>query len=176
MMATAEALVPAIPAGLARIVDQTLAATSGKRVESAKEMAALLAPFAVSERPPSLAPRDSMMPFLSPEARKSRGMARLERAVLGLADPKEKSSVRPNLVLIENAQQEATAARLTSTDYPIPGRAPYSTLRRAPPNTWARPPPVYPLGPHRNRRAPAGRARSRRAGGKPREANRTDCP
>ena len=36
MMATAEALVPAIPAGLARIVNQTLAATSGKRVGAPK--------------------------------------------------------------------------------------------------------------------------------------------
>jgi serine/threonine protein kinase len=106
---TAEALVPAIPAGLARIVDQALAANSSLGIASAKEMASQLAPFAVSERPPSLAPRNTLMPFLSPEARRSRGMARLERAVLGLPEPKEKGSVRPNLVLIEGAQGEKAA-------------------------------------------------------------------
>jgi serine/threonine protein kinase len=101
---TAQALVPAIPAGLARIVDQAMATGNGRPVASAREMASLLSPFAVSEQAPSLAPRDTLMPFLSPEARRSRGMARLERAVLGLADPKEKTSVRPNLVLIEGTQ------------------------------------------------------------------------
>src|SRR6266542_1252365 len=97
---TAQALVPAIPAALARIVDQALAPVSGRRLASAKEMATLLGPFAISDKPPSLAPRDTMMPFLSPEARRSRGMARLERAVLGITEPK-KPSARPNLVLIE---------------------------------------------------------------------------
>jgi hypothetical protein len=71
---------------------------------SAREMAALISPYAVSEQAPSLAPRDTLMPFLSPEERRSRGMARLERAVLGLSEPTEKVSVRPNLVLIEGAQ------------------------------------------------------------------------
>lgn len=103
---TAQALVPAIPAGLARVVDQAMSPGSGGRpLGSAREMAGLLSPFAISEQAPSLAPRDTLMPFLSPEARRSRGMARLERAVLGIAEPKEKTSVRPNLVLIEGAQE-----------------------------------------------------------------------
>jgi serine/threonine protein kinase len=103
---TAQALVPAIPAGLARIVDQAMGAGAARPFGSAREMASLLSPFAVSEQAPSLAPRDTLMPFLSPEARRSRGMARLERAVLGL-DPKEKLSVRPNLVLIDGANEQA---------------------------------------------------------------------
>jgi serine/threonine protein kinase len=78
---------------------------SGRPIGSAREMSSLLSPFAVSEQAPSLAPRDTLMPFLSPEARRSRGMARLERAVLGLSEPKEKLSVRPNLVLIEGASE-----------------------------------------------------------------------
>jgi hypothetical protein len=101
---TAQALVPAIPAGLARVVDQAMTPGPGRAMGSAREMASLLSPFAVSEQAPSLAPRDTLMPFLSPEARRSRGMARLERAVLGLSEPKEKISVRPNLVLIEGTQ------------------------------------------------------------------------
>ncbi|HMI85769.1 MAG TPA: serine/threonine-protein kinase [Polyangiaceae bacterium] len=107
---TAQALVPAIPAGLARVVDQAMAMGPGRPIGSAREMASMLSPFAVSEKPPSLAPRDTLMPFLSPEARRSRGMARLERAVLGLGEPKEKTSVRPNLVLIEGAQDGAPRA------------------------------------------------------------------
>ena len=104
---TAQALVPAIPAGLARIVDQAMAPSPGRSIGSAREMASLLSPFAMSEQAPSLAPRDTLMPFLSPEARRSRGMARLERAVLGLSEPKEKISVRPNLVLIEGMPEGA---------------------------------------------------------------------
>ena len=38
-------------------------------------------------------------------------MARLERAVLGIAEPKEKASVRPNLVLIEGAQDMVVNGR-----------------------------------------------------------------
>jgi serine/threonine-protein kinase len=105
---TAQALVPAIPAALARIVDQAMGASGQARsYGSAREMAGLLSPFAVSEQAPSLAPRDTLMPFLSPEARRSRGMARLERAVLGISEPKEKTSVRPNLVLIEGTPEAA---------------------------------------------------------------------
>ncbi len=107
---TAQSLVPAIPAGLARIVDQAMATGPSRTIGSAREMAGLLSPFSVSEQAPSLAPRDTLMPFLSPEARRSRGMARLERAVLGLSEPKEKLSVRPNLVLIEGAQDGAPRA------------------------------------------------------------------
>jgi len=102
---SAQALVPAIPAGLARIVDQAMGAGTARPFGSAREIAGLLSPFAVSEQAPSLAPRDTLMPFLSPEARRSRGMARLERAVLGLSDTKEKLSVRPNLVLIDGASE-----------------------------------------------------------------------
>src|SRR5581483_7775672 len=47
----AQSLVPAIPAGLARVVDQALASAPGRGIESAKEMAGLLASFAISERP-----------------------------------------------------------------------------------------------------------------------------
>ena len=100
---TAHSLVPAIPAALARIVDQATSPAVVRSIASAKDMASMLAPFAVSERPPSLAPRDTMMPFLSPEARKSRGMARLEKAVLG-------ASTRPNLVVIEGASRNPAAA------------------------------------------------------------------
>src|SRR6185295_2911115 len=95
----------AIPAALARVVDQALGSGAGRGIESAKEMATLLTPFAISDRPPSLAPRDTLMPFLSQEARRSRGMARLERAVLGINEPKQ--SVRPNLVLIEGTQDKS---------------------------------------------------------------------
>jgi serine/threonine protein kinase len=102
---TAQSLVPAIPAGLARVVDQAMSMGPGRVIGTAREMAGLLSPFAVSEQAPSLAPRDTLMPFLSPEARRSRGMARLERAVLGLPEPKEKVSVRPNLILIEGTQE-----------------------------------------------------------------------
>ena len=112
---TAQALVPAIPAGLARVVDQAMATGSGRAIGSVREMASLLSPFAMSEHAPSLAPRDTLMPFLSPEARRSRGMARLERAVLGLSEPKEKISVRPNLVLIEGAQDAA----IRTADSPV---------------------------------------------------------
>jgi hypothetical protein len=98
---TAEDLVPAIPAALARVVDQ--AQSGSRRLASVSDLARQLQPFAVSDRPPSVAPRDTLMPFLSPEARRSRGMARLERAVLGLGDARDKASVRPNLVLIEGA-------------------------------------------------------------------------
>jgi serine/threonine protein kinase len=109
---SAQALVPAIPAGLARVVDSAISPGSGGRtIGSARELVGLLAPFAISEQAPSLAPRDTLMPFLSPEARRSRGMARLERAVLGIAEPKEKTSVRPNLVLIEGAQEMVVNGR-----------------------------------------------------------------
>jgi len=104
----AQSLVPAIPHALARIVDQALATglggDSSHAIGSAKELAALLAPFAISERVPSLAPRNTLMPFLSQEARRSRGMARLERAVLGIGE--QKPSNRPNLFVIEGAQDK----------------------------------------------------------------------
>jgi len=99
---SAQSLVPAIPAALARIVDQAMSPAAARSIVSANDMATMLAPFAVSDRPPSLAPRDTMMPFLSPEARKSRGMARLEKAVLG-------ASTRPNLVVIEGASGSPAA-------------------------------------------------------------------
>jgi serine/threonine protein kinase len=102
----ARALVPAIPAGLARIVDLALSPRA-RRLGSAKEMASLLEPFAGAERARSLAPRNTLTPFMSPEARRTRGMARLERAVLGLAEgrEKEKPSVRPNLVLLDRTER-----------------------------------------------------------------------
>jgi serine/threonine protein kinase len=102
----AQSLVPAIPQPLARIVDEALAVetTKGTSVGSAKRLAEELAPFAISDRAPSLAPRETLMPFLSQEARKSRGMARLERAVLGLEN---KPSARPNLFVIEGSQEKA---------------------------------------------------------------------
>jgi len=99
---SATSLVPAIPAGLARIVDQAMSTAAARSIGTANEMAGMLAPFAVSDRAPSLAPRDTMMPFLSPEARRSRGMARLEKAVLG-------ASARPNLVVIEGASRSPAA-------------------------------------------------------------------
>jgi serine/threonine protein kinase len=112
----AQSLVPAIPQALARIVDDALAVgtTKGAAVTSAKKVAEQLAPFAISDRAPSLAPRETLMPFLSKEARKTRGMARLERAVLGLEN---KPSARPPLYVIEGSQE-----KVARTDRP--SRAP----------------------------------------------------
>jgi serine/threonine protein kinase len=110
MPEVAQSFVPAIPAALARVVDQALAADSGRGITSAKELASQLAPFAISDKPPSLAPRDTLMPFLSPEARRSRGMARLERAVLGMSE--SKASARPNLVLVEGTQDKARPSKI----------------------------------------------------------------
>jgi serine/threonine protein kinase len=120
-------LVPAIPAGLARIVDQALSIHAARRIGSAKEMANLLAPFAVSDRPRSLAPRNTVAPFLSPEARRMRGMARLERAVLGLQQEEdgqdgEKTSVRPNLVLVDRSERHQR----------VPAKSPSNPARLAP--------------------------------------------
>jgi serine/threonine protein kinase len=105
----ARALVPAIPAGLARIVDLALSPRA-RRLGSANEMAELLAPFAVQDRTRALAPRNTLTPFMSPEARRTRGMARLERAVLGLSEgrEKERGSVRPNLVLLDRSGERAS--------------------------------------------------------------------
>jgi serine/threonine protein kinase len=115
----AQSLVPAIPQELARIVDQALAAGSSKGagIVSAKDMAEQLAPFVDPERVPSLAPRETLMPFLSPDARKSRGMARLERAVLGMPEPKP--SNRPNLFVIEGSHDNKVA-RITDRPSKMP--------------------------------------------------------
>jgi serine/threonine protein kinase len=125
----ARALVPAIPAGLARIVDFALSPRSARRLGSAKEMASLLAPFAESDRTRSLAPRNTLTPFLSPEARRTRGMDRLERAVLGLGEAreKEKTSVRPNLVLLDR-----TLERNSDRPPRSPGKSASSPPRLAP--------------------------------------------
>jgi serine/threonine-protein kinase len=114
---SAQSLVPAIPATLAKIVDQAMSPAVARSIPSAKDLASSLAPFAVSERPPSIAPRDSMMPFLSPEARKSRGMARLEKAVMG-------TSARPNLVVIENTSASPGAQYISKSPIVYEGRAP----------------------------------------------------
>jgi hypothetical protein len=86
-------------------------------------MAELLAPFANSDRAPSFAPRETLMPFLSMEARKSRGMARLERAVLGISDARP--SARPNLFVIEGSQEKVT--RITDR----PSRVPQAATARS---------------------------------------------
>jgi serine/threonine-protein kinase len=113
----AQSLVPAIPAALAKIVDQAMSPAVARSIPTAKDLASSLTPFAVSERPPSIAPRDSMMPFLSPEARKSRGMARLEKAVMG-------TSTRPNLVVIEGASASPSAQYVSRSPIVYEGRAP----------------------------------------------------
>jgi serine/threonine protein kinase len=115
----AQSFVPAIPQDLARIVDEALASGSAKGVgiASAKDMADQLAPFVDAERVPSLAPRETLMPFLSQEARKSRGMARLERAVLGMPEPKP--SNRPNLFVIEGSHDNKVA-RITDRPSKVP--------------------------------------------------------
>jgi serine/threonine protein kinase len=116
---SAEDLVPAIPAALARVVDQ--AQGGSRRLASVSDLVRQLEPFAVSDRPPSVAPRDTLMPFLSPDARKSRGMARLERAVLGLGDvSREKTSARPNLVLIEGATDRPLRGALADRRSDVP--------------------------------------------------------
>lgn len=121
----AQSFVPAIPQDLARIVDLALASGSsaahGKSIGTTKDMANLLAPFADADRAPSLAPRETLMPFLSNEARKSRGMARLERAVLGISDARP--SARPNLFVIEGSQEKPK--RVTDR----PSKAPANALR-----------------------------------------------
>jgi eukaryotic-like serine/threonine-protein kinase len=93
------ALAPAVPTALGDIVGEVLARGARSRVPSAKEMAKVIAPFA-SPRRPSVAPRESQMPFLSPEARRSRGMARLERAVLGKSEARANAGARGNVVII----------------------------------------------------------------------------
>jgi serine/threonine protein kinase len=166
---TAQALVPAIPAGLARIVDQAMGAGAARPFGSAREMASLLSPFGVSEQAPSLAPRDTLMPFLSPEARRSRGMARLERAVLGL-EPKEKLSVRPNLVLIDGVSEQAarspdgTAKRGTSeAPRVLPAEDLLSPRIPRPPRTPELTDP--------NARSPRGGSGRGESGGRPRKRN-----
>ncbi len=118
---------PAIPQDLARIVDLALASGAGRgnSIRSVKEMAELLAPFADADRPPSFAPRETLMPFLSTEARKSRGMARLERAVLGLSDARP--SARPNLFVIDGSQDKDNVTRITER----PSRAPQAATARS---------------------------------------------
>ena len=119
----ARSLVPAIPAGLARIVDQALGPRSGRGIGSAKEMATLLAPFAAAEGTRSLAPRNTLTPFMSPEARRTRGMARLERAVLGLQETKDnRPSVRPNLVLLDRSPERSSERPLRSSGKSSPPR------------------------------------------------------
>jgi serine/threonine protein kinase len=123
----AQSLVPAIPQALARVVDQALASGSGNNgagIATAKQMAEQLAPFAISDRVPSLVPRETLMPFLSQEARKSRGMARLERAVLGIGEPRP--SQRPNLIVIEGSQDN-NVTRLSDR----PSRAPAGASARS---------------------------------------------
>jgi serine/threonine-protein kinase len=115
--ASAQSLVPAIPAALARIVDQAMSSSAVRSISTAKELASSLTPFAVSERPPSLAPRDSMMPFLSPEARKSRGLARLEKAVMG-------TSARPNLKVVDSTSASPGAQYASRSPIVYEGRAP----------------------------------------------------
>jgi serine/threonine protein kinase len=87
----------AVGSDLGRIVDDAADA----RIAGATELSDLLAPFAAPPGCSSLAPRDSLIPFLSPEARRSRGMARLEKAVLGDLTPQDRASGRPNLVLLD---------------------------------------------------------------------------
>jgi eukaryotic-like serine/threonine-protein kinase len=91
-----------VPEALLWIVERAMANAPSLRFASAQEMADALAPFAAKEASLAMALRDSMMPLLSGEARRSRGMARLERAVLGPAP-----SGRANLVVIDGARASA---------------------------------------------------------------------
>jgi serine/threonine protein kinase len=99
---------PALPAELYLIADRAIAG----EIASARQMAETLAPFAAPPGCPSLAPRDSLMPFLSPEARRARALDRIEKAVQGDREPEPRSSARPNLV------------GLPTPEIPRPPRAP----------------------------------------------------
>ena len=115
---SADGAATGVPAGLSQIVDEALAEAADQRIGSAKEMTDRLVPFAQVSRP-SLAPRDSAMPFLSPEARRSRGMARLERAVLGANEPKPKPG-KANLVVVSNKGEGDARGPNLDLEYPGP--------------------------------------------------------
>jgi serine/threonine protein kinase len=80
---------PAPSPDLARIADQAITG----RISNARQLADLLAPFAAPPTCPSLPVRDSLLPLLSPEARRSRAMARIEKAVLGDAQPEDRCEI-----------------------------------------------------------------------------------
>jgi serine/threonine protein kinase len=90
----------ALPADLARIVGRARGAPPTERFADAKELADHLAPFAAPPNQSAIVPRNSLMPFLSPEARRSRAMARIDKAVLGDHERAERSSGGSNLVLL----------------------------------------------------------------------------
>jgi serine/threonine protein kinase len=126
-------LPPAVPAALGDLVSELLAKESRARVHSAREMAKLLQQF-TSPRRPSVAPRESAMPFLSPEARRSRGMARLERAVLGKSD--SKANPGANVVIIgakgesSRALEGSSRPRVDLEEIPIRAMSPGGTNLR----------------------------------------------
>ena len=97
-------VVPAVPTDLARIIDMALAPAPNRRVASARELASLIAPFAGIEFGASAI--SGAVPSSPPaaETRRSRGIARLERVVMGQSPETQKRvSIRPNLVLVSSA-------------------------------------------------------------------------
>jgi hypothetical protein len=91
---------PALPADVYLIADRAIAG----QIASAQQMADELIAFAAPPGCPSLAPRDSLLPFLSPEARRSRALDRIEKAVLGDTEPEQRASGKPALVVLATPQ------------------------------------------------------------------------
>jgi hypothetical protein len=86
-------------------------------------MANQLARLRSPDRAPSLAPRETLMPFLSKEARKSRGMARLERACA--RHGRAQALRAPEPFVIDGNQEKV--ARITDR----PSRAPHGATARS---------------------------------------------
>ncbi len=100
----------AIPSALQKVLQVALAPSPERRHASARDMGVALEPF-VSDSTSSVPLRESVMPLLSSEARRSRAMARLERAVLGVdGSHRPSASPRANLVVIDTARRPSVNA------------------------------------------------------------------
>jgi len=113
---------PAIPHALARIVDQPWrrARTPAKRrIRSAKELATLLAPFAISERVPSARAPQHVDALPLAGGAPIAGLARLERAVLGMGEQKP-SNVEKTMFVIEGAQDKVAKISERPTEPRLP--------------------------------------------------------
>lgn len=85
-------------------------------------MADLVAPFAAPSGCPSLAVRNSLMPLLSPEARRARAMARIEKAVLSARESSEPASgPRSNVGVLDAGADDEPPGM---PEIPRPPRAP----------------------------------------------------
>lgn len=93
-----------LPEALARALDRARP-DSPARFANAREMASALAPFVATPHAPSLTPRNSQAPFLSPDARRSRGLARLERVVHAMSGSPPRIAVggRPKVYVVDTS-------------------------------------------------------------------------